>query len=132
MTLALIEIDTAAGRIRHASAGQVYPLLVRRGEIRELELPGYPLGIRRDTVYHVAEHDFEPGDSLLLFTDGVVEALDAGGRPFGWDGLYETIRRVPGVGAEALIDTIAADLSRHLGSVAPQDDVTLLAARYQP
>ncbi|MFN7971781.1 MAG: SpoIIE family protein phosphatase [Acidobacteriota bacterium] len=132
MTLALVEIDVERRLLRLVNAGQVFPLLLRGGVLTELELPGYPLGVRRDTTFAVIERQLEPGDSILLLTDGVIEALDADRRPYGWDRLFASLRKLESPAAFALVESAAADLARHLGNVAPQDDVTLVGVRFQP
>ncbi len=132
MTLALVEIDVSERRLSWVNAGQVYPLLVRGVEIRELEQPGYPLGVRRDLSYEVREESLEPGDLLLLLTDGYVEAANHAGEPHGWERLIECLRRLDHDDPEDVLDALSSDLSSHLGTAQPQDDVTLIAIRFAP
>ncbi len=132
MTLALVEIDVGARRLAWVNAGQVYPLLVRAGEILELEQPGYPLGVRREVSYEVRRQSLEPGDLLLLLTDGYIEAANDAGEPQGWDRLIECLRRGDTGDPEGLLDTLSADLASHLGAAQPQDDVTLIAIGFAP
>jgi serine phosphatase RsbU (regulator of sigma subunit) len=132
MTLTLMEVDAAGRRIRWVNAGHVYPLLRRGGEVRDLEQPGYPLGVRREMVYRVGEEALEPGDLLLLLTDGYVEALDPGGEPLGWEPLTERLRGSRSTAVDALLRELTEDLESHLQGASPQDDVTLIALGYQP
>lgn len=132
MTLALVELDTGEGRISWANAGQVYPLLLRDGEIRELEQPGYPLGVRRDVTFTTRQENLEADDLLLLLTDGYVEATSGDGEVYGWDRLMERLVELRDTGPQAVVDRLSDDLTRHLGSASPQDDVTLIVVRYRP
>lgn len=132
MSLALLELDVEREKIAWVNAGQVYPLLARGGRVRELEQPGYPLGVRRESSYLQREESLEPGDLLVLLTDGYVEAVDAAGDPHGWQRLVERLRGLDGAEPQQVIDRLAADLAVHLGPSPPQDDVTLIAIRFAP
>lgn len=132
MTLVLLEVDTAGRRVAWVNAGHVYPLLRRRGGVRELARPGYPLGIRRDLAFEMREEKLEPGDLLLVFTDGYVEAMSADGEVYGWERLVEKLATYPGQDAEPLVHSLVQDLGEHLDGLAPQDDVTLVALALTP
>ncbi len=132
MTLALLEIDAERGTIAWVNAGQLYPMLVHGGEVRELEQPSYPLGVRRDTAYAVRREHLAPGDRLFLLTDGYVEAAGEAGEPFGWERLVERLGTLDGDDLEGAVDLLLADLTAFLGPASPQDDVTLIAIRYEP
>ncbi|MEU9387526.1 SpoIIE family protein phosphatase, partial [Streptomyces sp. NPDC048279] len=75
-TLVLARYEPAGRRLVWAQAGHLPPLLVRGGEVRRLDRPdGMLLGASTDPVYESAEFQLEPGDRLLLYTDGLVERL---------------------------------------------------------
>ncbi len=131
MTLLLMEVDSARQTASWVSAGQVWPLLRRAGEVEELEQAGYPLGVRRETRYQVRETRFEPGDLLLLLTDGYPEAADRDDEPYGWQQLAERLVTLGDSDPKSVIRTLEEDLSRHLAGSAPQDDVTLVAIRFE-
>ncbi len=132
MTLTLLELDTGRRTISWVNAGQVYPLLRRDGRVRELEQPGYPLGVRRELELAVSEAALAPGDLLVLLTDGYVEALDGGGRAYGWQRLTRRLEEAGAAGASGLLRRLADDLDAYLGAAAAQDDVTLIAIRFEP
>ncbi len=132
MTLTLVELDTAAGTVSWVNAGQVYPLLRRGGEVRELEQPGYPLGVRRDMSVQVRRQTLEPGDLLLLLTDGYVEAADDAGEPFGWERLAASLAGSRATGPGDLLGELASELNDHLRHGPAQDDVTLIAIGFRP
>ena len=130
MTLALLEIDTGRGTLSWVNAGQLFPILVRSGEIRELEQPSYPLGVRRETSYQVRTEMLEPGDRLLLLTDGYVEAADAAGEPYGWAPLTSRLSTLASEAPQSTVELLLDDLIGFLGSESPQDDVTLISVAY--
>ncbi len=132
MTLTLLELDTSRRTISWVNAGQVYPLLRRDGRVRELEQPGYPLGVRRDLKLEVSEAELSPGDLLVLLTDGYVEALDAGGQSYGWERLKSCLESAEAAGAASLVQQLSDQLDAYLGAAPLTDDVTLITIRFAP
>ena len=94
LTSLLVELDTTTGRLRIANAGHPPPLLVRRerviGEVRCERRPPIGFGAVDTPITEVA---LEPGDRLLLYTDGVVEARSASGEQFGVERLADFMAR---------------------------------------
>jgi sigma-B regulation protein RsbU (phosphoserine phosphatase) len=116
-------------RIVWSNAGHNPPLLLRpSGEVERLKPCGPALGIVAGTRWRDVDQRFEPGDILLLYTDGVVEARDAHGRFFAIEGLVEAARR-PARSATEIRENILEALALHTPTVAPQDDVTLVVVR---
>jgi hypothetical protein len=129
MSLVLLEIDPSAFRLRWVNAGQIFPIIRRHGKVRELEQPGYPLGVRPDGKFEIAEELLQPGDLLLLLTDGYVEAVNPAGEPYGWHRLEQRLRNIESTDVEHLITELAEDLWTYLDGEPPHDDVTLVAIR---
>jgi len=132
MTLALLEIDVESGRLSWVNAGHVFPLVVSGTGMRELEQSTYPLGVRREVDYSVFEETLEPGDRIVLATDGCIEALDADGEVYGWDRLGARLTELAESDPRAIADGLAEDVWRHLGGKPPQDDVTLVVVAFEP
>ena len=132
MTLALLEIDVEGHRLRWVNAGHVFPLLVRASEVRELEQSTYPLGVRREVAYSVLEEDLQPGDRIVLVTDGCIEALDPDGEVYGWDRLGARLQALAGSDSQTIADGLAEDLWSHLDGKPPQDDITLVVVAFEP
>lgn len=130
MTLALLDIEVATGRGRWSNAGQLYPLLCRGEEVHELAQPGYPLGVRRQHHFAAAEFHLQPGDQLVLLTDGLIEA-EHGGEVYGWPRLLDVLAKRPDGNAESVVDHLLEDWQTHMGMQDPQDDVTLLVLSFQ-
>lgn len=97
VTLGLALIHVGDGTVQYASAGHMAPyLLTRTGDVKQLELSSLPLGIDRDTTYQGKGTTFtlEKGERLVLYTDGIVEAMDDRMQMFGferWEHVLATV-----------------------------------------
>jgi anti-sigma regulatory factor (Ser/Thr protein kinase) len=113
-------------RVQLVLGGHPLPFVVRAGgRVEQVGSPGTLIGIRSDVRLHEVDILLEPGDSLLLYTDGVIEAGPRG-TPFGEDGLAAVLEGMGGVEPEALVSTVdAAALAAGPGRA--RDDVALLA-----
>ncbi len=125
-------INLKTGVMHYTNAGHNPPLLrAADGKVSVLSgIQGPPLAIS-DIVYGCAEHQFKPGDMLLLYTDGVTEAIDNQENQFSLDNLENIFTNVPNdIEPEALINKIIRAVFHHAGSAEQFDDMTLLAVRY--
>jgi sigma-B regulation protein RsbU (phosphoserine phosphatase) len=120
--------EAESGRLQYASAGHNAPLLVSAasGRIRELPIQGVALGVLEDARLEAFEARLEPGDMLVLFTDGITEGRSAEGDMFGEERLREAILAVHRQGAAAVKREILDRLALFTYGTAPSDDVTLL------
>jgi serine phosphatase RsbU (regulator of sigma subunit)/anti-sigma regulatory factor (Ser/Thr protein kinase) len=124
-------LDPATGHFRFANAGHDLPYVKTAVGSVELRARGMPLGLMTGMKYEERETLLAPGDSLLLHSDGIVEAHDPQGQMFGFPRLKEAVARYPG-GAE-LIDLVLADLHVHTGPDAEQeDDITMVVLQREP
>lgn len=123
--------DPRARTLTWAHAGHNPPLLKdgRRGSVRVLNDPGgVPLGIQDqvDARDHLIR--LEPGELMLLYTDGVVDERDDNDAPFGLDRLVDFVARDQS-GPAGLVATLSRALDAHQGVTRPEDDQTMLALR---
>ncbi len=130
VTAVLASLDTENGVLRYLLAGHPPPLLVRSGRVvKELaHPPRYPLGIPwAATADLIASEQLEPGDRLLLYSDGIVEARDASGEFFGEQRLVDFTERasLAELSAPETLRRLAAAVLAHQGGHL-QDDATLL------
>lgn len=128
-------LDPASRRLAYSRAGHNPPRLVRGGRVQALDAIGaLPLGIVGRQTYSEATVALEPGDLLLLYTDGIVEAMapadsPAAGSQFGTDRLDKVLLTCSQSNAQECIDKICAALAEFGAGAAPTDDQTLIAIR---
>jgi hypothetical protein len=101
-------------------------LLARDGTILERFGKGaYPLGIRASLTWPVEDGWIEPGQRVLLYSDGLSEARDVSGNEFGDTRLEASIRRRAALSASDLVDALAAEVGAHTGDAPPEDDISI-------
>jgi len=128
-TLFFAEYDDRARRLRYANCGHLSALLLRADNTLErLDSTGTVLGLFDEWECAMDERRLAPGDTLVLYTDGVTETFNPGGEEFGESRLVETVRRERDASSEALLAAIVKEVHRF--SAQPQrDDITLTVAR---
>jgi anti-sigma regulatory factor (Ser/Thr protein kinase) len=118
-------LDPVTGNFRFANAGHDLPYVKTSTGSLELRARGMPLGLMTGMSYEETEAVLAPGESLLLTSDGVVEAHDPLGNMFGFPRLKEAVAQYPG--GHELIDHVLTDLKSHTGPDAEQeDDITMV------
>jgi serine phosphatase RsbU (regulator of sigma subunit) len=121
-------VETATGGVRFASAGLIGVVVLHRDGWESLSQPSPPLGEGPAADYHQQYYDLEPGESLVIFTDGVRDALDQQGRPLGESGLAEPLAKQVSLPAEQLVALARDRLEAH--AVAPgRNDRTILVIK---
>jgi len=131
ITMFCVRYDPAERRLEFANGGHNPPLLRRASgsEVSELPAEGAALGIFEHYPYEHHTLTLEPGDALVLFTDGVVEAASPSGEPFGDRRLHELVRRSDHEAPEEMNARIYDEVRLH-GAGEPQaDDVTIVTLR---
>jgi serine phosphatase RsbU (regulator of sigma subunit)/anti-sigma regulatory factor (Ser/Thr protein kinase) len=118
-------LEPSSGHLRFANAGHDLPYVKTADGVVELRARGMPLGLMPDMSYEEKEAILAPGDSVLLHSDGVVEAHDPDRGMFGFPRLKEVMAGVPG--GQELIDRVLSDLEAFTGPDAEQeDDITMV------
>jgi ligand-binding sensor domain-containing protein/serine phosphatase RsbU (regulator of sigma subunit) len=129
------EIDLGTRVFRMANGGCPYPLhfLAASGEIAEVQVDAYPLGVRSETVFPVTEVQLAPGDRIVFCSDGIVEAEDEEGELFGFERTNEVIRQgcLEGLAAEQLTDRLLMEVREFVGEEAQGDDQTVVVVALQ-
>lgn len=126
-------LDPTSGSLLYSSAGHSPGLHLRSGEAVWLKNTGIPLGIFPDATWRQQAVSLAPGDDLLLYTDGVLDAEDEAGRPFGLERLAASAARIHGAPAEQIKTQIIADIQHHAGRrPLPDDLVVLILSRRNP
>lgn len=138
VTVSLAVLDRSGGdqgRLRLSSAGHPPGLLWRaaEGAVVEVGLPAPPLGTRLPAVYEDVDLELGPGDVLLLYTDGLVEAIDFRAESYGFERLERAFARAARAGEAREVRThLLEDVSHFKGSTPQADDLSIVVARYRP
>jgi sigma-B regulation protein RsbU (phosphoserine phosphatase) len=126
-------LETATGLLRYTNAGHNPPLILRAGgtleDIEELASTGVPLGLLPQAPYRAGETVLAPGDLLVLYTDGLVEANDPEGEEYGLDRLKRACRAACQEACPALAEILEQDLEGFARGVPFADDRTIVLAR---
>jgi sigma-B regulation protein RsbU (phosphoserine phosphatase) len=132
VTAVLGELEMDTGRLRYINAGHPAPLLLRHGRAVRALTGGrrMPLGLD-DGAVEIAEESLEPGDRLLLYTDGVTDARDKAGELFGTDRLVDLAERsaVDELPAPETLRRLAHSVMQHQGGL-PTDDATIMLVEW--
>ncbi|HZW29263.1 MAG TPA: SpoIIE family protein phosphatase [Isosphaeraceae bacterium] len=127
ITFLLVVLDVQTHRLSVVNAGHPYPLIRRRdGRIEEIgeSVSGLPLAIMSGHQYETAETTLEPGETMILFSDGVTDAMNAANQRFGEARLRQALGSAPG--ATAAGEAIIKAVQRHVAEQPQFDDITLV------
>jgi serine phosphatase RsbU (regulator of sigma subunit) len=131
VTLFYSIIDFADLSIHYTDAGHPFTYLIRGNspEIIPLESIAYPLGVKRGLNFKSRTVKLEPGDILVYYSDGIVEALDEEGSVFGYERLEELLCSRKYESPEEMLDTLITEVRIHIGSAEQFDDMTAVIIR---
>ncbi|MEA2163093.1 MAG: phosphoserine phosphatase RsbU/P [Thermoanaerobaculia bacterium] len=128
-SLSLLRLDPLTGEALVSNAGHPYPWIVRGTDVRELDLPSLPLGLGPTRQYTDTPLSIATGTTIVLFSDGLFEAHDQHGRPYGFDRLREILGKVSRRPASAILTAILEDWRTHAGPATPADDTTIVVVK---
>ncbi len=130
ITFFMAIVTPETGNLEYCNAGHNPPWLVRAaGNVEALETGGPVLGILPQAPFLAGSATLEPGDALLLFSDGAPEARSADDEEFGDDRLLQELQTRAGSGAREIVQGMTEALERFMGTAAAVDDVTLVAVK---
>lgn len=118
------------GEMEICNAGHCPPVLISGAEISTIRTHGLPLGMFCNEQFSVEKIKLKPGDTLLLYTDGLAEAEDGDGNPYGTDRLCELAKRSRTLAPELLVGACLHDLKSF--TRARNDDLTVMALQWMP
>lgn len=122
-------LDPERHRLEFCNAGHNPPLLVGAGEPQRLRNKGVVLGIVEKFKYHGSAVDIAPGDVLVIFSDGVTEAVDIRDEEFGEERLLTIVSDSRNESAATIQERILDAVRKHAGSRAQNDDITLIVLK---
>ena len=129
-TAVLCDYDPATRQLTYVNAGHNAPILRRaNGAFETLEVGGLPLGIKVGAEYQTATLELRPGDALIFFTDGVVEAFNESGEEFGNSRWQGAIRSLPDWSSQETLQFLMKRVDEFVGATRQSDDITCLVFR---
>ena len=132
VTLFYAELDPESGALSFLNAGHNPPLIVHAaGTVEQLASGGLPLGIKPDVEYREGRTQLQHGDVLVIYSDGVTEAVSPSGEEFGATRLYEVVARNINASAAGIRDRIESSLTKFAQGTSAADDITLVIVKRQ-
>ncbi len=130
-SMVVMRLDPGSGALDYCSAGHP-PMLLQRGhgDLEWLSVGGTLLGISPGAAFASGHVDLQAGDTLLAYSDGVVEAHDGVDEPFGGERLAAELRRADDCPADALLFSVLAAVQDFVAPHALADDTSLAVVRY--
>lgn len=126
-TAFLAEYDSVSRRIEYINAGHNNPILRRAsGQIERLDVGGLPFGIQTEATYQAGTVTLNPGDWLVIFTDGLVEAVNARDEEYGETRVFLTLEAASSLEPKDLLKRMMAELDLFVGNTPQHDDVTCM------
>jgi phosphoserine phosphatase RsbU/P len=126
VTLFYLELRPGSGRLRYLNAGHNPPFVLRARTTESLHASAIPLGMMAGTSYTEGEVTLEPGNVLVVYSDGLTEARNAKDEEFGADRLQAMLPRLRGLSAEQSVRLIIDEVNGFLGRERPHDDLSLV------
>jgi hypothetical protein len=132
MTFFFGVLDARAQQLRFSSAGHLDPYVYRAASRRleALSSWGFPLGVRRREPFREHTVDFSAGDRLILYSDGLIEAVDDDGEPFGFERFEKTLLENGRGTAEEIKKALLATVRKFTRNRPPEDDQTLVVVSF--
>jgi serine phosphatase RsbU (regulator of sigma subunit)/anti-sigma regulatory factor (Ser/Thr protein kinase) len=124
VTCLVLVFDRESGQVLLANAGHNLPFVRGRDGVRELRATGMPLGLMPDSAYDEVRAVIDPGEVLLLYSDGITEQHNDDGEMFGFDRTQALVGEA--ASGPALVDACVSMLERFSGGQEQEDDVTLV------
>jgi sigma-B regulation protein RsbU (phosphoserine phosphatase) len=129
-TAVVAEYETTSHTLTYVNAGHNIPLLLRAdNRVERLERGGLPFGIDATAPYDVSSVQLASGDVLLIFTDGLVEAVNERGEEYGDDRLLAILPALRQYSAQGGVAALMNELNRFTGMAHQHDDITCLVVK---
>jgi len=130
VALLYVVLDGQDKSMNLCSAGQTQPVLMsgKTADAALVETKGdtFPLGILDDAEYEETRLKLEPGDKVVFYTDGIVEAMNEQEEMFGFDRLLNVVKNSQAKTAESLMEEIKSNVNEFAGNAPQHDDITII------
>jgi len=126
-------LDPVTQTLRFSSAGHLDPYVFRAGvrRLESLSSWGFPLGVKRREPFTEHTVDFDDGDRLILYSDGLIEAIDDDGDPYGFERFEKTILACGHMDAEDIKKSLLNSIRKFTRNRPPEDDQTLVVVSFE-
>ncbi|HEX9163645.1 MAG TPA: PP2C family protein-serine/threonine phosphatase [Thermoanaerobaculia bacterium] len=126
-------LDPRSQTLRFSSAGHLDPYVYRARpkRLEPLSSWGFPLGVRRREPFREHTVEFSAGDRLILYSDGLIEAVDDDGEPFGFDRFEKTLLESGHLGADDIKKALLTSVRKFTRNRPPEDDQTLVVVSFE-
>lgn len=116
--------------LAYVNAGHCYPLIIRKeGTVEDLETGGLVIGFFKDATYQTGRVHLEPGDLMILYTDGVSELLNPQEQEFGPEGITATLLKHRHKSVALIKEALIEAIDKHRQNLEPGDDITFLLVK---
>jgi sigma-B regulation protein RsbU (phosphoserine phosphatase) len=134
ITLFMGILDVRTGMMDYCNAAHNFPYILHPdGSIQVLSKShGLPLGIYKNKTYKSSKIEIKHGDVLLLFTDGVINAMDVNNQHYGIEKLENNLKNLIDLSADEVVSRLIKSIAIYEGGNSQADDITLLAVKYLP
>lgn len=129
IAVSFLHLNLSRGTASLANGGMPYPYLVRGDEVLQLEVPGAPLGLMEEAVYDSHRLQMEKGDTLIMASDGVTDALNPDQQLYDTERFLESMRLHRHEPTEMLARSLYTDIIRFTGGAEVNDDIAILILR---
>ena len=119
------------GTLTYCNAGHNFPVLITATGARRLDRGGLILGLFEQATFQEETISLQPGDRVIVFSDGVTDASNEAGDPFSDDRLLAAIETHHADGPQPLLEALTAEIQTFCGHAPANDDVTLLIVQYE-
>ena len=132
-TLFVGVLDLATGQLQYSNAGHEKPIVITGKQTRRLDAKAHlPIGVMEETAYHTEEAHIEAGEMIMLYTDGLTEAMNGEEKLFGLQRVLQTLSEGDVISTpKQLLDTMSKAVSNFVRGAEQSDDLTMLAILYK-
>jgi sigma-B regulation protein RsbU (phosphoserine phosphatase) len=123
---------TPDGKLTYCNAGHNPPFLLSGGTVRRLETGGLIAGLFPMATYEEETVQLQPGDLLVIFSDGISEALNAAGEEFGDDRILASVKALPHDNVQTVLEGLVTTVKGFASGTLQSDDMTTVVMRYCP
>jgi phosphoserine phosphatase RsbU/P len=128
-SLVYFELQSGSGTVRLLNAGHMPPLILKDGAIQETAHGAVAIGVMSDATFSEQQIEFQRGDALLIYSDGLTEAVNAAGEFFGEQRLWARLRSFTGLSAPQIGERLVAEVNQFVGEARAHDDLSVIVLK---